>query len=221
MTPLLEPEINEPSAVPPRRLSHDFVELQRESAGKSLTIDELAQVLQARGFTLFILLLALPFCLPISIPGLSLPFGVVIFLLGLRIAMGRKPSLPAGILSRRITAKSLARMIKIGLGISRRIEKFARPRMHFLRRWPGMINLIGVGIASGGLQLLLPLPPLIPLSNTLPGISIAFLAIGLIERDGVFVLAGYAMNLFAWTYFAFMFTMGAEGVRYFYHWFGW
>ncbi len=35
----------------------------------------------------------------------------------------------------------------------------AKLRMHFLQRWPGMVNFIGLGIASGGLLLSLPLPP--------------------------------------------------------------
>ena len=221
MTPLLEPDIRDPEDIRPRRLSQDFADLRKESEGKSLTIEEVAAVLQSRGFTMFILFLALPFCLPVSIPGLSVPFGLVIMFLGLRIAMGRKPSLPGRILHHRIDARLLSRIIRIGQAISLRMEKIARPRMHFLRRWPGMINLIGVGIASGGLQLVLPLPPLIPLSNTLPGISVVLLAMGLIERDGVFVLAGYAMNVFAWAYFILMFAMGAEGLRQVSHWFGW
>jgi len=66
------------------------------------------------------------------------------------------------------------------------------------------ICLIGIGLASGGFQLLLPLPPLVPLSNTIPAVSVVLLTIGLIERDGVFVLAGYFVNIAAWIYFAMM-----------------
>ena len=81
-----------------------------------------------------------------------------------------------------------------------------------------MINLIGIGLASGGIQLLLPLPPLIPLSNTIPAISVVLLTAGLIERDGVFVLAGYIVNLIAWIYFACMFVVLGGGISYLYHW---
>jgi uncharacterized protein (TIGR00645 family) len=45
-----------------------------------------------------------------------------------------------------------------GLRFARTLEKAVKPRMHFLQRWPGMMNLIGLRIASGELLLLLPLP---------------------------------------------------------------
>lgn len=222
MTPdILDPPLHPPAAeTSPRRLSMDLNDLLAEAAGRSLTIGELEAILQGRGFALFILLFSLPFCAPIAIPMLSIPFGVVIMFLGLRIALGRKPSLPAFILSKRIDYSVLERIIRVGLKLCKWMEKIAKPRMHFLQRWPGMINLIGLGIASGGVQLLLPLPPLIPLSNTLPALSVVLLTAGLIERDGVFVVCGYVLNITAWIYFAVMFVLLGDGVRHLFRWFG-
>jgi hypothetical protein len=37
---------------------------------------------------------AFPFCTPIPLPGFSLPFGLVIAIIGLRLALGQKPWLP-------------------------------------------------------------------------------------------------------------------------------
>ncbi len=217
---ILEPPLHPvPDAPPPRRLSTDLRELLAEAAGRSLTIGELEQILQGRGFALFILLFSLPFTAPISIPVLSIPFGIVITFLGLRIAFGQKPSLPQFILKKRIDYKILERIVRIGLKLCKWMEKVARPRMHFLQRWPGMINLIGLGIASGGIQLLLPLPPLIPLSNTIPALSVVLLTTGLIERDGVIVLCGYALNLAAWIYFAVMFALVGDGMVHLFRWF--
>jgi hypothetical protein len=207
------PTLNAPEDVPPRRLSADLSELLREADGRSLTLGELEEILRGRGFALFILLLNLPFMFPIAIPGLSIPFGIVIMLLGLRIALGQKPSLPGFILRRRIQYSTLEKIINFGLKLCRRMEALVRPRMHFLQRWPGMINLIGLGIASGGLQLCLPLPPVIPLSNFLPAVSIMMLTAGMVERDGLLVLGGYFVNLFAWTYFALVSTGLITGVQ--------
>ena len=220
--PAVSPEVLPPVCDPPppppvRRLSQDLRELLAEAAGRSLTIGELEAILQGRGFALFILLLSIPFCSPIAIPGLSIPFGVVIMFLGLRIACGRKPSLPSFILKKAVSYTLLERIIRIGLRLCGWMEKVARPRMHFLQRGPGMINLIGLGLASGGVQLLLPLPPLIPLSNALPAISIMLLTAGLIERDGVFVLSGYVLNLASWAYFVAMFVLGADVLMKFIH----
>lgn len=208
---VLEPAPGEP--LPAQRLSDDLRRLLAQAAGRSLSLGELEAILQGRGFALFILLLSLPFCAPIAIPGLSVPFGVVITFLGLRILFGHKPELPGFILRKQVKYATLERIVNLGLKLCKYMEKIARPRMAFLRTWPGMINLIGLGLASGGVQLLLPLPPLIPLSNTIPALSVVLLTAGLIERDGVFVLAGYFMNIAAWIYFGLMFGVIGEGIR--------
>ena len=211
---LLEPLIEVEAPVPARRLSTDLKDLLREAGGRSLSLRELEEILQGRGFALMILLLALPFAFPIAIPGLSIPFGIVILFMGLRIAMGRKPALPEFILSRQVKYALLERIVNLGLKICSRMEKVVRPRMHFLQRWPGMTNLIGAGIASGGLLLCLPLPPLIPFSNTIPAVAILMLTAGMVERDGLLVLAGHFANLAAWIYFAVMFIIVGDGLRY-------
>ncbi len=213
------PTLSSPDALPPRHLSTDLRELLHAADGRALTLRELEEILQGRGFALVILLLTLPFLFVISIPGLSLIFGAVIGVMGLRIALGQTPSLPRFILRRELKYSTIERMVGVGLRLCGWLERFVRPRMHFLRRWPGMINLIGLGIASGGLQLVLPLPPLIPLSNFLPAVSVMFLTAGLMERDGLLVLAGYLVNIGGWIYFAFMFFAAGEGMQSLWHYF--
>ena len=213
----MNPEV---PATPPR-LSSDLRDLLREAAGRHLTLGELEQTLKGRGFGLFVLLLALPFTFPITIPGLSIPFGLVIMLIGLRLAVGRKPWLPAFILRREIKYSLLEKIVGLGLRLSTKLEKVVKPRMHFLQRWPGMLNLIGLGIASGGLLLSLPLPPLIPFSNTIPAFAVLFLAAGMIERDGLLVLIGHCVNVAAWIYFSLMFAAAGEGISRLWQHFGW
>jgi hypothetical protein len=208
---LLQPAIGEPEP-PPRRLSDEFRDLLSEADGRSMTLGELEQILKGRGFALFLLLLSLPFAFPVSLPGLSIPFGIVIMIMGLRIALGRKPSLPQFILRREVSYRLLEKIIGFGLKLSLRMEKLVRPRMHFLQRWPGMINLIGLGIFSGGFLLSLPLPPFIPLSNTIPAVSVILLTAGLMERDGLLVLFGHLMAVGGWVYFTVAFMLTGKGV---------
>lgn len=205
----------------PRRLSTDLRDLLRETAGRAVTLGELEQILKGRGFALFLLLLSLPFAFPIAIPGLSIPFGIVIMLLGLRITFGMKPSLPGFILRREISRAVLEKTVGYGLKLATKMEKMVRPRMHFLQRWPGMINLIGLGIASGGFLLSLPLPPLIPFSNTIPAVSVLLLTAGLMERDGLLVLFGHVVNIGAWVYFGVMFGLASSGMAHLWDKFGW
>ncbi len=216
----LQAALFEPEAQP-RRLSADLRELLRETAGRAVTLGELEQILKGRGFALFLLLMSLPFAFPIAIPGLSIPFGIVIMLLGLRITFGMKPSLPGFILRREVSQAMLERIVGYGLKLATKMEKLVKPRMHFLQRWPGMINLIGLGIASGGFLLSLPLPPLIPFSNTIPAVSVLLLTAGLMERDGLLVLFGHMVNIGAWIYFAIMFTLAGSGISHLWDKYGW
>jgi hypothetical protein len=217
---ILQPAIGEPEP-PPHRLSEDLRDLLREADGRSMTLAELEEILKGRGFALFLLLLALPFSFPISVPGLSIPFGIVIMILGLRIVFGMKPALPGFILRREVPYHVLEKTVGFGLKLCARMEKLVRPRMHFLQRWPGMINLIGLGIFSGGFLLSLPLPPFIPLSNTIPAVSVILLTAGLMERDGLLVLFGHVFNVVGWVYFIVMFTLAGHGLNQLWEHFGW
>jgi hypothetical protein len=205
------------SGLPPapenRRLSEDLRELLRQANGRTLNIGQLEAILHGRGFALFILLLCLPFLFPIAIPGLSMPFGVVITLMGMRLVFGLKPSLPGFIVGREVPHSMLEKMVNAGVRLCVRMENLVKPRWFFLQRGPVMGRLLGLLMASGGIQLSLPLPPLIPLSNTIPAISLVFLTAGMVERDGILIFCGYLANAAAWVYFFLMFTFLGGGVR--------
>ena len=79
-----------------------------------------------------------------------------------------------------------------GIRFAKLMEKIVKPRMHFLHSWPGAMNLI-LGIAAGGLLLLLPLP--IPFSNMVPAWAVVLLTAGMMERDGLVVLLGHTVTL--------------------------
>lgn len=184
--------------------------MRAASAGNPLSVEQLQAALKGRGVAMLLLLLALPFCF-IPVPGLSTPFGVAVLLIGVRIAFGQKPWLPRLIRQRNISPSRLAKVLSCGIRFARLMEKIVKPRMQFLHRWPGAMNLIGLGIASGGLLLLLPLP--IPFSNTLPAWAVVLLTAGMMEKDGVLVLLGHLTTLLSWSFIALAWLFGTEGVR--------
>ena len=194
--------------VKPPPLSSDLQKLLDHLDGNSLTIGDLEQALRWRGFAILILLMAIPFCI-IPVPGLSTPFGIAIFLMGGRIACGRKPWLPGFIFKIEIPHPRLERLLKAGVGVVRRLEKVVKPRMHFIQNWPGMMHLIGVSIASGGLLLMLPLP----FSNWLPAWAILFLTTGMMEKDGLLVLVGHCLTLISWGLVVLSWMVGAKGLE--------
>jgi hypothetical protein len=181
----------------PSRLSTELQTLHANMKGKSITLDELSQALKGRGSAVLLILLALPFCF-IAIPGLSMPFGVAIFLIGARLVIGRKPWLPRFIMQRRLPADRLSQLLAGATKVASRLEKFIRPRFTFLHAGPGMLRLIGLGIVIASLGLMLPLP--IPFSNSIPAWAVVFLAIGMMEKDGLCILLGHCTAIGTWVF---------------------
>ena len=75
-----------------------------------------------------------------------------------------------------------------------RAEKLLRPRAALLARPP---MEYGVGLICLLLACVLVLP--IPLGNTLPALAISLLALGVLERDGLWILGGIAASAVAGT----------------------
>mgnify|MGYP000866619503 CR=1 FL=1 len=84
---------------PLRKLSEELHALAEQFRERTVTLREVMATLGTRASGLTIVILALPFCSPISIPGLSVPFGAVIFLLGACFVIGRPPWLPPRLLA--------------------------------------------------------------------------------------------------------------------------
>jgi hypothetical protein len=108
-TPLRAPAgtsvIVPPNWAQPRKLSEELAMILREFEVETVTLREVLGLLHGRGYVLLIMLLALPFCTPIPLPGLSTPFGLIITIIGARLALGAKPWLPARLLDTRLPPK--------------------------------------------------------------------------------------------------------------------
>jgi hypothetical protein len=157
---------------------------------------------------MLLIVLSFPFCTPIPLPGVSIPFGVVIAFVGLRLALGQKPWLPKRLLDTELPAKFFPRF----LGATRRLvgwlEYFLKPRYTFVMRWRLVRHGIGAMIFVSGLLMVLPIP--IPFSNGLPAMTVLFLAAAMLEEDGYFAVAGGCMFLLALTFFTALFWGGTE-----------
>jgi len=186
-------------------------EIIRMMPAEGLTLQTLLEWLGERGLLIFCMVLTLPFLLPVSIPGTSTPFGLLIALNALGLAMHKTPWLPARLMNRRIAMHQLVPMLENGARLFARLEKFIRPRLLVLthRASMGRLNVMLLGLS--GLLLTAPLP--LPFSNTLPAYGVLFLAIGNLERDGYAVLAGYSMVVLAVLYFATVAVLGGLGAN--------
>ena len=213
------PEASEPSnadlsgVLPPGRgrLSTALVELAAKHSGDGLCFRDLFENLTGRGHAALLIVLGLPFCLPIPLPGLSVVFGVVLVFVGLRIAFGHRPWLPRWVLDRPLKKESLLGLARGLASFERRTSKMLRPRLVVLCRDPRMHRLNGILVALMGILLALPLP--IPFTNIPAAIPILMLGLGMLEDDGLFVVFGYAGAFFALGLFFALFWFGGIGLK--------
>jgi hypothetical protein len=154
---------------------------------ETLTVGELVDRASEGGFGFLIGILTL-----IAIPffGLSTPFGLAIALIGAQLAIGRsQPWLPRRARRREL---SMAMLDRVATLLARRTRWLARSTR---RRWEVLImpRMIGLGVVLLALGLALPLP--IPGSNLVFLIPLAIYAIGLLERDGLWILLAHVCLL--------------------------
>ena len=164
-------------------------------------VEEIERVLDGRGFASLALILSLPFVQPIPLPGLSMVFGVAFMALGLRIVLGRAGGLPHWIRRREIDGITLQKMVHGARKIFAYVERFFKPRLALALR-PPLESLVGLGIMLSGFAMILPLPPVVLFSNSLPAWAIICLCLGYLERDGLVVVIGHVVALATWVYYA-------------------
>ena len=192
------------------RLSKQITQLVESLSEHQVQLREILAVMQARAYTLLLILLALPFCLPIPLPGFSTPFGVVIALIGARLFLRLDPWLPRRILDYEISSTFLLRLLSGSRKFVRVLEYFLRPRWSLLLDLGPLHHLYGAIILICGGLLLLPLP--LPFSNALPALTVVLLAAGMLEKDGYFVIAGLLMFVITLIFFGSLFLGGAATV---------
>jgi len=216
ITAALSPAAVAATAAAPRKLSDEFTLILREFEVETVTLREVIGLLHGRGYVLLVMLLALPFCTPVPLPGLSTPFGLVIALIGVRLAMGAKPWLPARLLDIRLPPNIFAKVFALTRKMVLGFERLLRPRLLWVTSSARREQLHAIPIVLCALMLLLPLP--VPFSNIIPSWGILLVAGGLLERDGVFILAGHVATLLATAFFVAIGFFGVEAFDFIKHW---
>ncbi len=179
-------------------LSDLFVRLLDPARGPTVTLREMLEALGERGFGALILLLCVPNYLPVSIPGFSALTGLPIAVMcGLLLVGVRRPWLPAKLLDRGVDRAAYGSVVTRFLPWLRKAEGWVGPHLPALTSPLGerLIGLVGIPVA-----ILLALP--IPFGNPPPAIALSLLAIGILERDGRFVIAGYVASAAAFVLIA-------------------
>jgi hypothetical protein len=143
-------------ATPAIRLSTQCKRLADRLKGRSLSVRHLQEELQGSNFALALLLFAAPFCVPLDIPGLSMPFGGSIVLIGLRYAAGLNLWLPSWVRKREIPAGHGQRLLSLLYEIMRKFERITRPRLETICTGRTSRLVFGSTVALCGFVLCLP-----------------------------------------------------------------
>lgn len=184
------PEVDE--ALP---VSERLARLADDAPGETVTLGWLLDQLGERAFGLFLLVLALPCAVPFlyGVPQIvSLP---LLFVTGQMVAGRHAPWLPERLSKRTIAVKSLRDLTRRAGPYLRFVEHFLRPRLQSLSH-PPLDRIVALALVVFSLSIMVPLP----LTNTLPGIAVALVALGFLQRDGLMILAAVALGS-AWVSF--------------------
>lgn len=167
-----------------RRFS-DVLERLGDGDDPKLRLREMVEAFGERGFGAVILLLSLMALFPWP-PGGKAVFSLPIILIAgeLAIQMNRVwlPRWMLRLSVKRETYRAASRKILPRL---RQVERLTRPR------WPALTGEIAdvvVGIICILLAVMMALP--VPFGDALPSLTLALFALGIIQRDGAFILAG-------------------------------
>ena len=167
----------------------------------SVHLHRLLKLLGRDGLMLLVCLLSLVFLIPVSIPGVSTLFGLVILLIAINRLLGRPLWLPRRLRHKPVATHSLRQALDKALKAFSRLEKISRPhRLNWLTTTPGLHQVNNAALILGALLLMAPFG-FIPFSNTLPALALILLALGFIQRDGLCILLGHGANLATITYF--------------------
>lgn len=167
----------------------------------SFSVRELMEMVGEKGLLMVCALMTLPFLFPVSIPGVSTVFGLAILLIALSISTGRLPWMPAFVADRQLDADKLKPVLQRGVVLLKKLDRVLRPQRLRLLTAGGMNHVNGLAIMFAAALLMLPLG-LVPFSNTMPGVAILLLALGVSQRDGLLVLGGYLMIAGTLVYFS-------------------
>lgn len=184
---------------PEVRMSVALASAESAVRDPSVTLRELLSLMGEQGLLVFCGILAAPFLLPLSIPGMSTVLGLPMLLIGFAVMVSRVPWLPERLLRRSLPAATVRNVLRKVGGWSERFEHLVRPRLLGLTGGRAVNALNGALVILAVVLLMAPLP-LIPFINSMPAFAVVLLCFGMAERDGVVIVLGYLMTLLSAVY---------------------
>lgn len=163
-----------------------FEKLLKTHKEKKVKLSDLIESFRETGFSILLIIFAAPMALPLPALGIAQVLALPLLFLSFQLTAGfRSPWVPEKLGNKTIERKTLVKVSEIMIPFLKKIEFFLRPRIRFLSSRFGD-RLIGIICIICSISVAMPFP----FSNTVPSMGIVAMAIGLLERDGLVILAG-------------------------------
>lgn len=177
-----------------RKVSQILAELARDFPGERISLGDLLQVLGDRAFGVLMLILSLPNAVGLgTIPGFSTVVGVPQIVIAIQMVMGMsRPWFPQWALRRSLAIGDFRLMAERAGPYLEKGERVLKPRL------PALVSPVAeriLGAVCLGLAIIVSLP--IPFGNQPPAVAIALMSLGIVERDGLFVIIGLVASAIA------------------------
>lgn len=166
------------------RLSAILKRIAEEQDRDRISVGDLLEALKRRALGALMFIFAIVTALPMP-PGVSAVVGAPLVFLTAQLMLGMNAWLPKLISDRSLSRVDFTRVINAAAPWLARAEGIMKPRFEFLAKRP---SIYVVGFVAFVMATLVLLP--IPGANMAPSISICIIALGLLERDGIWITIG-------------------------------
>ncbi len=174
-----------------KTLSATLKDAKSELVTETTNFQEILKLFGDRGTAFLLFLIALPAALPVPAIGICVIIAPPLLFLTFQQMLGKKVIwLPNKVKLKEFSTTSLTSVIDKAIPITEKIEVLMKPRLGFLTTYQSTIIIGFLGFIMS-LSVLLP----IPLTNTVPSMGIAIMAMGVLMRDGLAVIAGAIIGL--------------------------
>jgi hypothetical protein len=181
----------QPSVSGPVHVSDILEDFIETFPGERIALGDLIAAMGPRAFGMLFLVLALPNAVPI--PGISTIFGLPMILLGAQLLVGLpRPWLPSRLARLDLERATMRNMLQRTKPYLAKIERLSRPRA---LPFTGAVaeRFVGLMVCVLGIVLIFPIWG----GNLPPAVAIAIMSIGLMDRDGLFVVGGLVFGFVA------------------------
>jgi hypothetical protein len=174
---------------PPDKLTDMLVKIVERAGEDPVSLGMLVDAFRYRASGALLFLFADPNVLPVP-PGTSGTLGIPLVIIAYQLLSAGPQILPNFIMGRALSGETFGRMVQQTVPRLNRVERLLCPRMARLTADTAERVIGGFCLL---LAVILTLP--IPLGNMLPAFAVSIIAFGMMERDGIWIILGFAVGI--------------------------